>query len=105
MYMACLGGAGMRELALLNRDKSEYLKGELTKAGIRIAFPAPTFNEFVVEFPSGFEKTYNSLHKRGFVAGIPISTYYPELSNRYLLCVTETKTRDDLDRLVKEVRP
>ena len=51
MYMASLGGTGLRELARLNHDKSEYLKQELTRAGFTIPFASPTFNEFVVEFP------------------------------------------------------
>jgi glycine dehydrogenase subunit 1 len=105
MYMSCLGGSGMRELALLNHDKSEYLKGELQRAGLRIAFQSPTFHEFVVEFPPGFESEYKRLLKKGVVPGIPLSTYYPELRDHYLLCVTETKTREDMDALVKEVRP
>jgi glycine dehydrogenase subunit 1 len=53
MYMAFLGGTGFRELAALNRDKSEYLKGELTKAGCTLPFNTPTFNEFTVQFPNG----------------------------------------------------
>ncbi len=105
IYMSCLGSSGMRELAILNHDKSEYLKRELGKAGLRIAFPSPTFNEFVVELPPGFELTYKGMVERGIVPGIPISGYYPELPNHYLLCVTETKSREDMDALVKEVRP
>ncbi|MFH0844984.1 MAG: aminomethyl-transferring glycine dehydrogenase subunit GcvPA [Pseudomonadota bacterium] len=103
MYMASLGGTGIRELARLNYDKTEYLKSGLQKAGFRIPFDSPTFNEFVVEFPSGFEATYERLLKKKIVAGLPLSPYYPELANHYLLCVTETKTRADMDTLVKEV--
>jgi len=40
---------------------------------------------------------------RKIVAGLALAPYYPELSEHYLLCVTETKTRQDLDALVKEV--
>jgi glycine dehydrogenase subunit 1 len=105
MYMSCLGGGGMRELASLNHDKSEYLKRELQRAGLRIVFQSPTFHEFVVEFPPGFESEYNRLLTRGIVPGIPLSKYYPELAGHYLLCVTETKTREEMDALVKEVRP
>jgi glycine dehydrogenase subunit 1 len=104
MYMAALGGAGMRELASLNRDKAEYLKGALQKAGFRVAFARPTFNEFVVECPPGFEKTYERLLKRKIVAGLPLARYYPELQNHYLFCVTETKTREDLDDLAREMQ-
>ena len=104
MYMASIGGTGMRELAKLNYDKSEYLKSELKKAGFKINFESPTFNEFVVEFSAGFEKTYERLLEKKIVAGLPLAPYYPELSSHYLLCVTETRTREDIDVLVREVK-
>ena len=104
MYMASIGGTGMRELAMLNYDKSEYLKSELKKAGFKISFESPTFNEFVVEFSAGFEKTYERLLEKKIVAGLPLAPYYPELSSHYLLCVTETRTREDIDALVREVK-
>jgi len=103
MYMASLGGTGLRELAQLNYDKSEYLKQELAGAGFKIPFTSPTFNEFVVEFPAGFEATYQRLLEQEIVAGLPLGHYYPELPNHYLMCVTETKTRDDMDTLVRQL--
>jgi len=104
MYMASLGGTGMRELAALNHDKAEYLKGELKGAGFEITFDRPTFNEFVVEFPPGFEVTYNHLLEKGIVAGLSLAPYYPELANHYLMCVTEIISREDMDTLVREVK-
>jgi glycine dehydrogenase subunit 1 len=104
MYMASVGGTCMRELARLNCDKSEYLKSELKKAGFRVGFDSPTFNEFVVKFPAGFEKTYERLLEKKIVAGLPLAPYYPEMTNHYLLCVTETRSKDDMDALVREVK-
>lgn len=104
MYMASMGGTGMRELAMLNYDKSEYLKSELKKAGFKISFESPTFNEFVVEFPADFENTYERLLEKKIVAGLPLAPYYPELTSHYLLCATETKTKENIDMLVREVR-
>ncbi len=104
IYMASVGGTGMRELARLNYDKSEYLKSELKKAGFKISFDSPTFNEFVVEFPAGFENTYKRLLEKKIVAGLPLAPYYPEFSNHYLLCATETVAKDDMDTLVREVK-
>jgi glycine dehydrogenase subunit 1 len=104
MYMAALGGTGFRELAALNRDKSEYLKTALQAAGLAIAFSSPTFNEFVVKFPEGFDQKWQDLLQKKFLAGIPLVCYYPELANHYLLCVTETRSKDDMDALVKEVQ-
>jgi glycine dehydrogenase subunit 1 len=104
MYMASVGSTGIRELARLNHDKAEYLKMELKKAGFPITFASPTFNEFVVEFPAGFEDTYQRLLAKKMVAGLALAPYYPELSNHYLLCVTETRSRNDMDALVREVK-
>ena len=103
-YMASVGGTGIRELASLNHDKSEYLKNELRKAGFKTAFDSPDFNEFAVEFPEGFESTYNKLLEKKIVAGLPLVSYYPELANHYLLCATETMSKEDMDMLVREVK-
>jgi glycine dehydrogenase subunit 1 len=102
--MASLGGSGMRELAQLNFDKSEYLKAQLRAAGIALPFSAVTFNEFVTAFPSGFTDTRRRLLARKIVAGLDLEPYYPELRNHYLLCVTETMSKEDMDSLVREVR-
>jgi glycine dehydrogenase subunit 1 len=101
--MASLGKHGLRELATLNYDKTEYLKGRLEEAGLKIRFDSPTFNEFVVEFPSNFERTYNRLLDQKIVAGLPLAPYYPELNNCYLMGVTETKTKEDMGILVKGI--
>jgi len=103
MYMASVGGTGIRELAKLNHDKAEYLKRELEENGYAIPFDSPTFNEFVVEFPADFDVTYENLLEKKIVAGLPLAPYYPELPNHYLLCVTETRSREDMDTLVREV--
>ncbi|MBI4832430.1 MAG: glycine dehydrogenase, partial [Candidatus Lindowbacteria bacterium] len=104
VYMASLGGSGIRSLAQLNYDKCEYLKAQLKKIGCTVAFAGATFNEFVVEYPKGAGAIYENLLKKNIVAGLPLDTYYPELAGRYLLCVTETKTKDDMDALVRGVQ-
>jgi glycine dehydrogenase subunit 1 len=103
MYMASLGGTGLRKLARLNYDKCEYLKSELRKTRFKMPFSAPTFNEFVVKFPSGLESVRERLLEAHIFAGFPLAQDYPELENHYLLCVTETKTRADVDALVREI--
>jgi glycine dehydrogenase subunit 1 len=103
MYMASLGGTGMRELAGLNHDKSEYLKRELLSAGFKVPFSGPTFNEFVVEFPPGFSSAYERLLEKKIVPGLLLEPYCPELRNHYLLCATEVRTKADIDALVREL--
>mgnify|MGYP001818869104 CR=1 FL=1 len=104
MYMATVGGTGLRALARLNYDKAAYLKQALQQAGLTIPFAAPTFNEFVVQFPQGFESAHRGLRDRKIIAGLSLAPYYPELTDHYLLCVTETMDRKDMDSLVREVQ-
>ncbi|MEW6334821.1 MAG: aminomethyl-transferring glycine dehydrogenase subunit GcvPA [Thermodesulfobacteriota bacterium] len=103
MYMASLGGTGIRKLAALNRDKAEYLKGALRAAGCSVRFSAPTFNEFVVGFRDDFAARYRRLLAKKIVPGLPLGGSYPELADHVLICVTETCSRAEMDRLVREV--
>jgi glycine dehydrogenase subunit 1 len=103
MYMAALGGTGIRELSQLNHDKAAYLKSALQAAGLSVPFGSPVFNEFVVKFPRGFKDTHGHLLEKKIVAGLPLAPYYPELEEHYLFCATETATREDMDALIKEV--
>jgi len=103
MYMSTLGGSGIKELARLNYDKCEYLKAELRRAGFTIPFGQSTFNEFVVDFGDGFLKTHERLIADKIIAGLPLECYYPELANHYLLCVTETISKADMDELVRKI--
>ncbi len=105
MYLASLGASGIRELAQLNHDQAEYLKRRLKEAGCGIPFDSPTFNEFVVQFPAGFEDTYTRLLNKKIVAGLPLAPYYPDLVGHYLLCVTETNSKADMDALIEAIQP
>lgn len=104
MYMAALGGTGIRKLARLNYDKAEYLKASLLEAGAECIFSGPTFNEFVVEFKDGFSQKQQVLRDEKIIAGLELGRYYPEMKNRYLFCVTETAPKAVLDRVVEEVK-
>jgi len=103
MYMAALGGTGFRGLAQLNFEKAAYLQSELCKAGVDLPFSAPVFNEFVIRLKDDGKKVYSQLIDKKIIAGLALSKLYPELEGHYLLCVTETSSKADLDILVKEV--
>lgn len=104
IYMATLGGSGLKKLAKMNYDKTEYLKAGLRKANIRIPFESPTFNEFVMKLPGDSRQKYDELKAGGIVAGVPLVDYYPELNDCYLVNVTETASRHNMDTLVKEIQ-
>ncbi|MCL1979808.1 MAG: aminomethyl-transferring glycine dehydrogenase subunit GcvPA [Proteobacteria bacterium] len=103
IHMASLGGTGIRQLARLNYDRAEYLKGLLVQAGARMVFSGPTFNEFVVEFATDFKPVRQRLLAQNIVAGLELGRLYPELAGRYLFCVTETIDKKTMDTIAAEV--
>jgi glycine dehydrogenase subunit 1 len=107
MYMATLGGSGFRRLARLNFDKAQYLKNQIRKAGpdigMETVFNAPTFNEFVVRTIKEDDDFHTPLLDKKIIAGLPLEPYYPELPGHYLMCVTETCDKTEMDIFIKEV--
>ena len=71
---------------------------------MRAAFSALIFNEFVLQTKTSAETLQQRLLERGVMAGLPIKKWYPELENASLWCVTETKTKADIDLLVKTLK-
>ena len=103
IYMASLGGTGIRQLARLNYDRAEHLKSLLVRAGAKIVFDGPTFNEFVVEFAADFRPVRERLLAKNIVAGLELGSLYPHLAGRYLFCVTETIDKETMDIIAAEV--
>ncbi len=103
IYLASLGGTGLSKLARINYDHCEYLKTGLKNQGFSILFQNPTFNEFVIALPEGKEGLYDKLLAKGVVLGLPLESYFEEMKNHYLVCVTETARKEDLDLLIKEI--
>jgi len=102
IYLTALGKNGLMELARLNLSKSHYLKGQLKNIkGIKPAFTAATFNEFVIEIEKEPDAVLKALLKKGVIAGLPLKRFYPELSKHILLCATEMNTKEQMDELVE----
>ena len=103
MYLASMGGTGLRHMAQLNRDKAEYLKAGLAKLGFRPVYSGQPFNEFVMAAPAGFDAKWKRLlEEKKIMFGMDLSKWYP-LADSYLFCVTETRSRADIDAILKEI--
>ena len=101
-----IGKKGIAELGNLNLQKSHYACERLSALNIfEPSFKKPFFNEFVLKARSNqrINKINEYLLTKGIIGGLDISAFYPELNNSMLLCVTETKTRESIDRLVSEL--
>lgn len=101
IYMRLLGAKGLHDVALRSHQQAMQLKSMLSKiAGVSIVFNAPQFHEFVVRFDQPIEHVLEKMRAQGLQAGFSLQHIYPELKNCLLICVTETKTADDLQRFL-----
>lgn len=99
--IACLvamlwyGKEGLRKLALTNYQRANYLKNALQP------FPqGPCFNEFRLAFSHPMDIVLNRFRSYGIEPGLDLSRYFPELAGQLLVCATETKTKEQLDRYI-----
>lgn len=101
IYMAALGKQGFRELGELCLQKAHYAHRQITAIpGFTAAFDAPFFDEFVIESPLRIGQLQQHFEQAGIIGGYPLAQDYPALPNGVLFCVTETRTRADIDLLV-----
>ncbi len=101
-YMTLLGKKGIREIAEINWDRATYLREKIAKLKNFEVDPAqPIFNEFRVKSNKPFVKIEEKLMDRGVFPGVALEPYYPELKDQFLVCATETKSKEDLDRFVE----
>jgi len=102
VYLATMGRQGLAQVAELCIQKAHYAASEIAKLpGYALAFPdRPFFKEFVVKTPANPARINEHLLAQGIVGGLPLGPHFPEMSNAMLLCVTEQRTKDDIDALV-----
>ena len=100
IYLSQMGRKGLREMAWLNLSKAAYARGRLAAVeGIEIPFSGPSFNEFVVRLPVAAEKVLASVREKdGILGGLPLGPHFPALDDHILVCVTEKRTREEIDR-------
>ncbi len=105
IFMETLGKQGMRDLARLNAAKAAYAAERLAAVpGVKRRFTGPVFNEFVVELPKPWPAVDAGLRARGLVGGYGLGPAYPELGQAALVCVTELRTKADIDRLARALQ-
>ena len=101
MHLSALGKVGIKELAYLNLQNAHYAAREIAKIpGMKLAFSGPFFHEFVIEMALEPARVNAMLLKHKIIGGLDLARFYPELDHHLLFCVTETKSKADIDRLV-----
>jgi glycine dehydrogenase subunit 1 len=101
-YMTLLGKKGIREISEINWDRANYLRSQISNLkNFEVDFAQPVFNEFRVKSKKPFSKVQEKLMAQGIFPGVALDVYYPELKDQFLVCATETKSKEDLDRFVE----
>jgi len=116
VFLSGWGDYGFKKLAEINISKARYaydriksLKGFKSKFGGNEVF----FNEFVIETEKDVNKINEVLLKNGILGPLDLSTHHctlaslglPEVlknfKNCFLFCVTEQRTKSEIDKLVE----
>ncbi|NUL81324.1 MAG: aminomethyl-transferring glycine dehydrogenase subunit GcvPA [Armatimonadetes bacterium] len=105
IYMASLGKHGITAVAETCAQKAHYAAERLSSLpGCSMAFPdAKFFNEFALRLPIDPTVARDRLLEKSVLAGLPLGDYYPELRDCLLVAVTETRTREEIDRFASEL--
>ena len=102
VYMSVMGKDGIKEVAKQCMKKSNYAYNELIKSGkCKPVFNKPFFKEFAVESVVDSNKVNNKLLNEGILGGYSLEKDYPQLKNSLLICVTEKRSKEEIDKLVK----
>ncbi|MDQ2973970.1 MAG: aminomethyl-transferring glycine dehydrogenase subunit GcvPA [Acidobacteriota bacterium] len=103
VYLETMGRRGLQEVAQQCAQKTAYAAKQIAELeGFSIPFTAPRFNEFVVRAPLPAKELLARLAaERNITGGLPLSRYFKDRSNDFLVCVTEMNSRAQIDALVE----
>ena len=95
IYMSLMGKQGMKEAAQLSYAGAHYLCDELLKTGrFKLGYDKPFFNEFYVKYDGDAQTLYQRFIEAGFLGGVLVE-------EGFLFAVTEKRTKEEIDNLVK----
>ena len=102
IYLGALGKHGLKEVAEVSAKKAYYAYNKLIATGkFRPVYNQPFFREFVLETDMDVDQLNAQLASKGFLGGYNIGKDYPSDKNRIMFCVTEKRTMEEIDCLVK----
>ncbi len=102
IYLSWLGPDGLREVGSTCLALAEYAKERL---GLPLAFERPTFKEFAVRLARPADEVVREARRRGVHPGYALKRDYEGMEDALLVCITEKKTRAEVDRLAEVLAP
>ena len=105
IHMALLGSDGLRRAAAASHANTQALAVQASGVpGVKRLFGAPHFHEVVLHLPGSSARMLESMAGQGISGGYDLQPHYPQLGNAILVCATETKTVEDIQRYVAALR-
>lgn len=102
VYLSVMGRQGIKQVAQESYVKSHYLAKEIVKLNdFELAFNQPFFKEFVVKTKLKPDYIISELLKQNIFAGIDLSRIDSKWQNLLLVCATEKRTKQEIDKFIK----
>lgn len=104
VYLSLVGRQGLRQVAELCLQKTAYARNLLSQLpGCQLPWQSPVFKEFVLQTKAAPEAVNRELLKHNILGGLDLGRYYPELAGHMLFCVTEKRSRQEIDLLAERL--
>ncbi len=102
IYLSLLGPQGLKETAVQCSQKAHYFRQKIAASTrYQVRFAGATWCEFVIrDQADDVSGTLEYLTSQGILGGIPLGTWYPNLSDCFLVAVTEKRTRSEIDTYI-----
>ncbi|MEN7343544.1 MAG: aminomethyl-transferring glycine dehydrogenase subunit GcvPA [Pseudomonadota bacterium] len=101
IYLSLLGEQGLARVAAASHANTRQLiSAAAALPGVKAAFNTPKFHEAVLTLDRPVAPVLAAMAESGVLGGLDLSSDYPELGQSMLVCATETKTAEDIERYV-----
>ncbi|MBT4837907.1 MAG: aminomethyl-transferring glycine dehydrogenase subunit GcvPA [Methylococcales bacterium] len=98
IHLSIMGMKGLKNVAYRCHQNAIKLRDKLIQLpGVNIVYDVNFFHEFVLQFDLQFESIIRALEAQNISPGYLLGKDFPEMKNCLLICVTETKTDDELE--------
>lgn len=104
IHLSLLGQDGLERVASACHANTRSLAQQACLIeGVERVFSEPFFHEAVLTFDVPVADVLRAMQAQGILGGLDLTPWYPELGNALLVCVTETKTQEDIRKFLENL--
>ena len=99
IYMALMGPHGLEKVAAACHQNTNRLIEKLSAInGVEVLFDGVVFHEVVLQLSQPVADVLAALAEKNILGGFALAADYPQLENTLLVCATEMRTDEEIDR-------